>query len=859
MDKARYFEFVYRLPETNRSQLGHKEDVYDKQILLNEEWSAFATRKGRGEAVAAEEHVKWITETWEECEKRKKSQREFLEESDRVSAAHQKIVNLRKNQRKEKSDATIAHLMCYQEEIDKTRTACRHNLYIDFKALQQERFRRERELLEFEEYFLRTKIEQWEDGNTFLLGCAMHWNYEIHDLLRREREAREEAERLRIEEEKRRAEEERIRLEEQRKREEEEAERRRREQAEIDKRLERKRREEMRRAKLRADRQKPQSGQEEEADEGHEAKDVAPEPEAAPVVPEPSQEMEAAPEPESVEAEPEPVEPEPEVEAIEEKRCIHFTDLVGDNIITLMNSGTNILSSAGDHSYIMSIRRKPSSSTVICQNGIFSMDERDDAPLLGKKIESDTCVSVCSEALHGNVSETLEDYLGNNVEHIVDVREDERCQSFRSVEKEEETLVLFPISLPTSAHSPFVVALCRSGRDSISLDEINMTGKLVFELGRRIRELCQQQYTHQLCQQCVDWLSLCTGCDNVYISLDPEITDNLTYVAATPSQRFLLGKHHTRADEDGGNGISLTAMDLSIPEKRCVVSNFSDVSKPSEGPLKTENIRFFQEPGRRGPLMIAPITGCREDAGVSLGCVFMDRLGSKKTFSKAEEEVLRMATQMLADIMLGNIPLETAVHLKIEDEVDGSSLTFLKILWDRCLQNLNGITPGQLLELAKYLHPPPVIPKVVQATLLVTLRCKPSKISEWDNARKKVTQKLLTKMGKFDPTNTAVTKNAFFVRARKLVKGLTAEEVFEKGSYPTQCFFNWLFAAILLRKHTTGLRKKIKYGGLEVDETSSLGSFDTAAESTFSDDENETDVGDVDDNDDNENDEEDEE
>lgn len=841
MDKARYFEYVYRLAESNRNQLSFKEDVFDKQILLNEEWSEFALRRGRGEAVAAEEHVKWITETWEECEERKHSQRLFLDESDRASEVQRRLSDDQKKKRKEKSNSVIGHLMRYQNEVDKSRTPCRHNLYVDFQALQQDRFRLEREMVEFEEYFIRTKIEEWENCQTFLLGCAMQWSYAIHDLAIREREAREEAERQRIEDEKKRAEEERIRLEEQRKRDEEEAERQRREQAEIDKRLERKRREEMRRAKSRAERQKQQIEQTEvemkpEVLEKAETVEAVAEPEA-----EPGADAEVEPEPE-LEAEPEAEEIVP-LEA-PNRHVISFRGLVGENVVSLLNCTTEILSSGGDHSYIMSIKKDPCSSTVISQNGIFGVEEREEAPLLGKRIEMEKCVSISSTALHDDVSNDLEGYLSKNVEHIRDVRMDERCVVFREgAAKNEETLVLFPVSVPSSPHSPFVIALCREGHDSVTPDEIFQMGKLVFDLGIQIREMFRRMFTNQLCQQCVDWLSLCMGCDNVYISLGAEGSECLTYVASTPSHRFLLGMTHTKADEMNGSGISHKAMELSIPEKRCLVTNFPDVSKPAEGALPTENIRFFQDTDRKGPLMIAPITGCRDDVGVSLGCVFVDRIGSKKKFSSADEEVMRMATQMLADIMLGNIPLETAVSLKIEEEVDPSSLTFLKILWDKCLQNLENITSNQLLELAKYLHPPPVIPKVVQGTLLVTLRCKPSKISEWDNARKKVTQKLLTKMSKFDPTNTALTKNAFFVRARKLVKGLTAEEVFEKGSYPTQCFFNWLFAAMLLRKHTMAVRKKTKLGVMDFDDNMSLGSFDSTGESAISgDDEDEADT-----------------
>lgn len=812
MDKARYFEFVYRLPERNREELSFKEAVYDKQIELNEDWGEFAARKGRGEAVASEEHVKWITETWEEFEERKRSQKKFLKKNNIASDEQQRISEARRQQKEIKSNGILEHVMKYQRDISSLRTPCRHNLFVDFQSLQQDRFHRERNVIETEEYFLRSQIEEWESCQSFIFSISLQWSFEIHDFARREREALEEAERQRLEEERKRAEEERIRIEEQRKRDEEEAERQRREQAEIDKRLERKKREEMRRAKSRAQRQSQSEGprQDSISEAAPETKISEPlgviEAEQSPTevekIGEPEAEKNEEPE------EPKIEEPEAEVQPNISHTSINFRELEGNNIVELLNSATAMLSSGGDQSYIMAIKSDPS-STVISENGLFRTEDNKAASLLGKSLHTSDCVSIASRRLHNDVCDDIDKYLLNNVERIGDVREDERCCLFVNTEKDAESLVLFPIAIPTSVHSPFVVALCRKGVNSISDEEVCQMGKLVFCLGSKIRQLVTQSYTNQLCQQCVDWLSLCLGCENVYISLGSENPEKVVYIAATSSQRFLLGTQHTRSEElNGSNGITFQAIEMGAAEKKCVVSNFEDVSTSSDGPLQASNIRFFQDAPRKGPLLMSSISGCRGEEGISFGCVFADRLGSTKVFTAADQDVMRTASQLLADILLGNISLNTSVHLKVEDEVEGSSLTFLKILWERCVKDVSNISSSQLLELAKYLHPPPVIPRVIQSTLLIVRRCKPQKIAEWENARKKVTQKLLKAMAIFDPTNMSRTKNAFFIRARRIVKGLSADEVFNKGSYPTQCFFSWLFAAILLRKQTIFLLKK---------------------------------------------------
>lgn len=825
MDKARSFEYVRRLPESNRDQLSFKEKVSDKQILLNEEWASFAWRCGRDSAIAMEEHTKWITETWEEWEVRKKLQKMRLEDNENACTAQQRLSEKEKRRKEENSTLIIQRLMDFQSQIDNSRTKCRHCLFVDFHVYQDEKFRIERELLELEELFFRSFVEESEYCCFFMLDCAKRWSHSINSLAYQEREAAEESERQRILKEEKELEEERLRLEQQRKLESEEADRQRREQAELEKRLERKRREEMRRAKSRADR----LAQQQEVESSHEPveeknlkanveeKNEVVSPEIEDLPGDPSEQL-------CQEAE------EPQFSLNNQK--IFFSNLEGDNIVSLFASATAILSSGGDSSYVMSIKRH-CSSTVVCENGISNADESEELRLLGKTIASESCVSVSSTILHENVGKDIEHYLKHSIEKIADVQKDDRCIVFcPGTEKKEETLVLFPVRISNFNYSPFIVAISRSGCDSFSEEELEQAGKLVFDLSRRIGIIYRRASTHQLCQQCVEWISLCLDCENVYLSLE-ETPGSLTYVAATHSHRFLLGMTHSREEEEAGEGISFKSMDLSIAQQKSVVSSYPDVSKITNESKYPQKVRFFRDSERKGPLLIASITGCRENLGVSLGCLFVDGIGSTRKFSSVDEDAVEMATQLLADIMLGSVSLDTSITLQIEKEVSSFSFTFLKILWKRCLENLASITPNQLLELGKYLHPPPLIPKVVQATLLIALRSRPSKIAEWDSARKKVNAKLLEKMLTCDPTNSRKIKNGFFTHARRAVKGLTIDEVFEKGSYPTQCFYKWVFAALLLRRQSSGLRKQLKKGGIEFEDNLSVISYETASEETF--------------------------
>ncbi|ESS62773.1 hypothetical protein TCDM_09548 [Trypanosoma cruzi Dm28c] len=258
MDKARPFEYVYRLPATTIEELRYAECVYDRQVLLNETWQSYALRKGRINEVD-DEHVKWITRTWDEEEKARVDQRSLL---DMSNAQGEKQIFAREENlmlKRKKSAATVAHIMAHQEHLLSDRIVCRHNLYVDFDLLQENKFIGEQNIIFIEEEFLRLFQEKGLDGfcDALFLISECHRIFCLMKLNSRLR--REEEERRRIREEQERAIEEERKREELRQKELEEAERARQEALEQAKMLERKKREEERRAKARSERERLKS------------------------------------------------------------------------------------------------------------------------------------------------------------------------------------------------------------------------------------------------------------------------------------------------------------------------------------------------------------------------------------------------------------------------------------------------------------------------------------------------------------------------------------------------------------------------------------------------------------------------
>ncbi|KEG11327.1 hypothetical protein DQ04_02741120 [Trypanosoma grayi] len=800
MDKARSFEYVYRLPATTIEEVNYGEAVYDRQVLLNETWASYALRKGRLDEIEVE-HVKWITRTWDEEEQARSKQHHVL--SNAAAGGERQIAarNEKLRQKQDNSTRVVAHIMDFQQQVLADKVPSRHNLHVDFDVLQQRKFLGEQNIVSAAEQMLRFFIGEGENGLCIGLCFIGECHRILFSMRLRDRLQKEEEERQRIAEEHRRAiEEERLRKEIQQK-EEEEAERRRKEAMEEAKILERKRREEERRARARSERKR--------LTHHHNSIELIAYEESPPL---PAKANDTPPTMEEVLP---VVEPDTAVPQLD-KGGVVYRRPEGTDIVALIKDGCAILGCAGDTSYVMSIDRAQMKTTVVCQNGCYLMETKNGTccHLLGKTISEKNSISVASKKLHGGAVKSFADYCSSRVEFVTNSSTNDQCFMFDvSAEKRDETVVFFPILLSGYNHAPYVFAMSRDGDGSFQQHEVEDAAKVVWELGVMIDLCLEKKRRSQLCQQCVDWLTTVTGCKNCYISLIDEMPDSMSYVAASPSHQFMLGKKHTLAEEKNGCGISFNACTEAIRGNEVLVFCIDDISNTASIPFENQKVKTFLEGEKTGSLLVGTITGRKHDGGcTSLGVVFMDCVDTKNTFRDSEKEIFKTAVEILASLLLGNEQaFSLGKTLKIEDELQGlgpSSIVFLKCLWSQTLENLIRITPGQLLELAKYLHPPPIVPLVVQATLIVALGSRPQKVEKWEDAREKVTSGLLTKMTAFDPTDIKQRKKAFFLRAGKMLKGYGAKDVLERGSYPTSCFFSWTFAAILLRKHADKLRNR---------------------------------------------------
>ncbi|KAH9597297.1 hypothetical protein LSM04_008454 [Trypanosoma melophagium] len=799
MDKARPFEFVYRLPSSTVEELSYKEAVYDRQVLLNETWQSYALRKGRSEELE-EEHIKWITRTWDDEEIAREKQRSALEETEHQWKLECAEKERELKSRQERSLRTIEKLMAFEERSFANRIPCHHNLYVDFDIFQRQKFIGEQNIVFLEENMLRIFIEEAEDGIYFGLGLIGECNKIMYLMRLRDRLLKEEEERQRIAEEERRRLEEEKRKEELRQKELEEAERRRKEAMEQAKILERKRRDEERRAKARSEREKIRQHQS--------------------VV-----EVIVATE----ESSPKPIVSNDMTEFIEHtlpvpedvtpphsgQKCIVYSQPKGDNVISLIKNTSSVLAEAGDCCYVMSIDKAVMKSTVICENGSFFGETNNDESLrlLGKTITEKNAISISSEKLHGARVLSLDDYYSSRVEYVSNSRTNDKCFLFdSSSSKNDESIVFLPLLVSEFNYAPYVFAVSRKGSEGFQTNEVKEAARVVWELSNLVNLSFEKERKTQLCQQCVEWLITVTGCNDCYISLREKENDVMVYVAASPSNNFMIGKKHSLIEEKNGVGVSFNACDAASRDGNCMVFCIDDISDSSCIPFENQKVKTFSDENKTGSLLLGTITG-EDDSkeSISLGVVFMDYLGTDKKFTDSEKEIFKTAVQMLANLLLNRTNNSTlGGRLKIEDDIKefySSSIMFLKSLWSHTLNTLNSITPGQLSELGKYLHPPPIIPLVVQATLIIAMGSKPQKVAKWEDAREKVTNKLLAKMTDFDPTDPKRRKKAFFIRGGKMLKGYGVKDVFEKGSYPTSCFFSWTFAAILLRKHADMLRK----------------------------------------------------
>ena len=800
MERIEHASFVGQMPRSSVEQVRYRDAVEDHQALLNEPWSSYCVRRGYAPFRADEEHVKWVTETWSQYEDRVIVRDSYLtkyfglqkEKNAKDDAERQTMQTASKN--------LIAKLLDNERRHKERLMKSMHTLYVDFDERQAEKMRVERLSVEENETMNRNAVKGAEAAARkdfeLLFARALE---ELLELLEKRRIEKEEEERRLLEEQRRKAEEMRL-LEEARRREAEAADKAAREAEEEAKRAERKRREEERKQKAKAEREAR-------------ARQVKAEQENVDV-PAP----EVAPEAKSIKPEPEPVVPPKEAEVV---RAIEIVPLSFASTLTdLFAAGTQSIKSAWESCYI--IRVSGDSALVVAHNGeVVGKKKGVHSTILGKKLGQPSCVSLSSTKLHSR--EALPAYERSELIH--NVKDDPRCFPFAGGDKSVETLLMVPC-LP-SLGGGYIIAVSKSGAESI--DELNakaIASYVESQIGPQLERLLHQQRVSVLAKQAIEWLSITTCCKNCYLAIsdNEKSTQVLTFTSATPNQQFLIGKTLTRKDEDSSKmGVSFALIDESIKTGQPEVAHISDVMDESTNKVNGQPLAFLGEK-KKGSLLLCPIyRPSQPNQGQAFGVVYADTMNDEKTFNKADEDMIRTTAVLLAELLdKDSAPPTSAVQLAIEKELLGegadsvnSPIRFLKHIWLRVNTDISMITSGQLLELAKYNHPPPIIPITIAATLLVALGSSPKSVENWEDARKKIKTSLVEKIVAFDPTDPAKRKKAFFIRSRKITANYSAHDVFTRGSYPASCFFTWTYVTILLRRSADALRKATKAAGVD--------------------------------------------
>ncbi|KPA79371.1 hypothetical protein ABB37_05811 [Leptomonas pyrrhocoris] len=245
-------EQVLRLPCSNREELSVRENVEDRQVQLNEDWSSYATKNSLPQSAL---RVKNATESWTDFESRKKMQEYFFELHEQ-KVENEKLRNEKVTQSSQaQSSAVIDKLLAYDRDRLSKQTPQQHALLVDFCKYQQQLFSMQIAVLEEFERVVREKLHEGENELLYSIVTSWHAVSELQQVRLRERiEEEHRKQQLRELMEQQKAEEEMQREVERIAREKQKAEDE-KERAETAKRLERKRREDERRAKARLERE----------------------------------------------------------------------------------------------------------------------------------------------------------------------------------------------------------------------------------------------------------------------------------------------------------------------------------------------------------------------------------------------------------------------------------------------------------------------------------------------------------------------------------------------------------------------------------------------------------------------------
>lgn len=465
----------------------------------------------------------------------------------------------------------------------------------------------------------------------------------------------------------------------------------------------------------------------------------------------------------------------------------------------------------------VSILHRPDGSamTVVAHNGSTIYDPVRDpntsCHLIGAQLEN-------PNALSFGVSREPNSWIG-----VQDVSQDERCILYTGSKdsvKQPEALLIIPLVNQDKQLEGVVGLTLPSGTLT---DDICSTiaGFIWGQIRGILLPLLAKNEIRTICEQAIEWLSLTTTCKNIYVALS-DARDQLEIVTASEGQKWLQGK--TWTSETGISHDFLQAADVSDPDS--LFLHHEDVSKVDR--LKFWNDALKSPPHGAELMMVAiasNLPSSTRDMPPARGIIYADTIGFEASkFTKGDKEMLCITGGLLGSVLdeVATRRFTTSAPLAIEQIFRTDRIRFLKKVFEKVSADVQAITPNQLLELNRYNSPPPVIPVTVAATLIV-LGIKPKSVLQWDDARKRVNQSLLEKIRVFDPTSTK-TKKAFSLKARKMTKAFSANDVFIRGSYPASCFFTWTFATILLRKASDAMRKHAKEGKMiaeSVDESNS--------------------------------------
>nr|ACI15938.1 hypothetical protein [Bodo saltans] len=809
MERTHPSEYVYQLPRRNRGEVEHRDEVEDKQSLLNETWSTYASRQGYPSDRVYEEHSKWATETWAEFEERIVVRASNLDGYFK----HQRALAAREVADREQSAVhssnLVQSLMERENAIRNAKIASIHTLFVDFEERQKEKMRAERAVEENEEATYRDSLYSVEFEERSALEERFSSELQaVIDHLEARRKAQEEEERRLLEEQRRKADELR-QMEEQKKRDAEAADKARREAEEEAKRAERKRREEERKNKAKAEREAraKQTRSETSAD--------APESETKPL---PSPRLEK---PDEVAAT--PAAPVPTVDVP------IFAAVTGDSVSALLSSATLSLSVSGWSAFAVMVQGEQRSLVVAQSGASMGTSAAAALPNVGKLLSPGFTPLKLSRA---GPAASLDEFVNDFAETISAPATDSRCTSFVEQTGSWTSLIvlpatpvvtdLTPVPMEGDTHTLIVVATPNDDALLLHAEVVRAIAKHVAtQLTPRLLQLLQVQRSKLLGQQALEWLSITTACKNCAFALsdNSKAPVSLTFVSATTSQQFVVGTTFTVEEETASAvGVSFALIQESIKTGQPEVAHISDIQDKSTNKVNGNAVRFFGEP-KSGSLLLCPVMRpAHPGTGEVFGVLYIDTIGmDDKAFNKADEDIIRTTAVLLADLLTFKRDGDSAsqvhsVKLALERDLFGdapaidSPILFLKHIWLKVNTDISQISANQLQELASYNHPPPIIPTTVSATLLVALGTNPKNLESWDDIRKRVKSSLVEKIINFDPSDPSKRKKAFYTRARKVTKGLSAHDVFTRGSYPASCFFTWTFVTILIRKTSDELR-----------------------------------------------------